>query len=136
MIGSQTNLDGSRGRADLGDDAPKTECLADVVAWDWACGPVARHRDAVALGLLPGTTAQSLHARLFAWLQLADERNVAATWVAGQPRYSRPGLPGGPGERGAAAAGVDLAVAVAVDAAGGVAGDLDGGGAAAIGGRA
>jgi guanine deaminase len=63
--------------------------LADVVVWDWAQGAVAEHRDAVARGALPGTTVQPLHARLFAWMQLADERNVAATFVAGQARYRR-----------------------------------------------
>jgi guanine deaminase len=65
-----------------------------VVVWDWACGPVAQHRDAVALGRLPGSTAQPLHARLFAWMQLADEHNVVASFVAGQARYRRdPGMP-------------------------------------------
>jgi guanine deaminase len=66
-------------------------CLADLVVWDWAQGPVARHRDAVAQGLLPRSQAQGLHARLFAWLQLADERNVVASIVAGQARYQRTG---------------------------------------------
>jgi hypothetical protein len=28
--------------------------------------------------------AQDLHARVFAWLTLADERNLVACWVAGQ----------------------------------------------------
>ena len=67
--------------------------LADVVVWDWAQGPVAEHRDAVARGALPGTTPQPLHARLFAWMQLADERNVAASFVAGQARYRRMAAP-------------------------------------------
>lgn len=56
--------------------------LADVVAWDWAGGAVGRHRDAIA-------RAQDLHARVFAWMTLADERQVAATWVAGVPRWRR-----------------------------------------------
>ena len=63
--------------------------VADLVVWDWACGPVAEHRDAVARGALPGTAAQPLHARLFAWMQLADERNVVASFVAGRPRFRR-----------------------------------------------
>jgi guanine deaminase len=64
--------------------------LADVVAWDWAHGTVAAHRDNVARGAIPGLSEQSLHARVFAWLMLGDERNVAATWVAGQRRWTRP----------------------------------------------
>jgi guanine deaminase len=67
--------------------------MADVVVWDWAQGPVAEHRDAVARGALPGTQAQSLHTRLFAWLQLADERNVAVTWVAGKALFRRNAAP-------------------------------------------
>jgi guanine deaminase len=67
--------------------------LADVVVWDWARGPVAAHRDAIALGSLPGSAAQPLHARLFAWLQLADERNVVASFVAGQARFRRENAP-------------------------------------------
>jgi guanine deaminase len=58
--------------------------LADVVLWDWSVGSVATHRDAMARGAVPGVPAQDLHARLFAWMTLADERNVAATWVAGR----------------------------------------------------
>lgn len=60
--------------------------LADVVVWDWAHGPVAAHRDAIATGAMPGVPAQDLHARVFAWLMLGDERNVRGTWVAGQQR--------------------------------------------------
>lgn len=63
--------------------------VADVVAWDWAHGPVATHRDAVARGAIAGLSEQALHARVFAWLTLADERNVAAAWVAGRTRYRR-----------------------------------------------
>jgi guanine deaminase len=62
---------------------------ADVVSWDWAHGPVATHRDAVARGAIAGLSEQALHARVFAWLTLADERNVAAAWVAGHHRYRR-----------------------------------------------
>lgn len=60
--------------------------LADVVVWDWAHGPVALHRDAIASGAVPGVRAQELHARVFAWLMLGDERNLVGTWVAGQAR--------------------------------------------------
>jgi guanine deaminase len=66
--------------------------LADVVVWDWAHGPVPQHRDAVARGLVHGTLsvpAQPLHARVFAWMMLGDERNVAATYVAGRRLYAR-----------------------------------------------
>ena len=47
---------------------------ADVVVWDWAVGPVAEHRQAV---------ARDLHERVFAWMTQGDERNVVATFVAG-----------------------------------------------------
>lgn len=71
--------------------------LADVVVWDWAAGPVAARRDAVARGAVPGVPAQPLHARVFAWLVLADERNVVASYVAGTPRHARHGGPKGGG---------------------------------------
>ena len=58
--------------------------LADLVLWDWGVGSVATHRDAMARGAVPGVAAQDLHARLFAWMTLADDRNVAASWVAGR----------------------------------------------------
>jgi guanine deaminase len=57
--------------------------LADVVVWDWAVGAVAEHRDAMARGEVASVPAQSLHARVFAWMTLGDERNVAARFVAG-----------------------------------------------------
>lgn len=66
-------LDAEIGRLEPG-------CLADLAAWDWAAGPVARHRD---------TVARDLHERLFAWLTLGDERNLAASFVAGVLRYAR-----------------------------------------------
>ncbi len=62
-----------------------TGAMADVVLWDWALGPVAVHRDSLARGAVPGVPAQTLHARVFAFLTLADERNLVATWVAGRP---------------------------------------------------
>jgi guanine deaminase len=52
-------------------------CTADLCVWDWASGPVATHRDAL---------ARSLHERLFAWLMLSDERNLRETWIAGRAR--------------------------------------------------
>ena len=58
--------------------------LADLAVWHWAHGPVASHRDAVATGGVAGLAAQPLHARVFAWMTLADERNLAATYVAGR----------------------------------------------------
>jgi guanine deaminase len=61
-----------------------TGAWADVVLWDWSAGAVAGHRDAVARGAVPHLPAQTLHARVFAWMTLADERNVAATYVAGR----------------------------------------------------
>ena len=60
--------------------------LADVVVWDWAQGAVAGHRDAAARGALAGVPAQALHARVFAWMTLGDERNLVACYVAGRPR--------------------------------------------------
>ena len=63
--------------------------LADVVVWDWAVGAVAAQRDAVARGALPGLQPQPLHARVFAWMTLGDDRNVAATYVAGALRHTR-----------------------------------------------
>ncbi len=68
--------------------------LADVVLWDWAAGTVPAFRDAMALGRHPvsGGQAQPLHARVFAWMTLGDERNVAATWVAGRRVWQRVGI--------------------------------------------
>ncbi|MFL6696298.1 MAG: guanine deaminase [Vitreoscilla sp.] len=51
--------------------------VADVCVWDVAVGPVAVQRDVL---------ARSLHARLFAWMTLADDRNLVETWVAGARR--------------------------------------------------
>ena len=58
-----------------------TGCLADLALWRWAAGPVATVRDAA---------ARSLHERVFAWMTLADERNLVATWVAGTERHRTP----------------------------------------------
>jgi guanine deaminase len=54
---------------------------ADLCLWHWARGPVAERRDGL---------ARSLHERVFAWLVLGDDRNLAETWVAGQCRYQAP----------------------------------------------
>ena len=60
---------------------------ADVCAWDWAGGALAERRMAMALetarrrGSLHDTA--SLHERVFAWMTLADDRNLAAAYVAG-----------------------------------------------------
>jgi guanine deaminase len=55
--------------------------LADLAVWDWACGPVAAHRD--------GLARNKLHERVFAWMMLGDERNLCATYVAGTLRHRR-----------------------------------------------
>ncbi|MDE2372064.1 MAG: guanine deaminase [Burkholderiales bacterium] len=60
--------------------------LADVVVWDWAVGAVAVHRDAVARDAIGSKDPRKLHARVFAWLTLGDERNRVATYVAGRCR--------------------------------------------------
>jgi guanine deaminase len=52
---------------------------ADFNAWHWACGPVAQARDARA-----ARAGQPLHERLFAFMTLGDERNLARTYVAGR----------------------------------------------------
>jgi guanine deaminase len=54
--------------------------MADLCAWDWSAGIVDAHR-------MP--LARELHEKVFAWLQLADERHLATTWVAGVARHCR-----------------------------------------------
>jgi len=54
--------------------------IADVCVWDWASGPVAERRMAL---------AADLHERIFAWMMLADERNLAEAFVAGASRHRR-----------------------------------------------
>jgi guanine deaminase len=68
--------------------------LADVVVWDWAHGAVPQHRDAISRGALAGVPAQPLHARVFAWMMLGDERNVVAAFVAGKLLYECAARPG------------------------------------------
>ena len=55
---------------------------ADVCVWDAAVGTVATRRAAV---------ARTLHERVFAWMTLADERNLVQAFVAGRPHYDRDG---------------------------------------------
>jgi guanine deaminase len=55
--------------------------MADVCVWDWAVGPLAEHRLAL---------ARELHERCFAWLTLGDERNLVQSYVAGVLQYERP----------------------------------------------
>jgi guanine deaminase len=52
---------------------------ADLCVWDLAVGAVARQRDGLARGL---------HERLFAWMTLADDRNLVGAWVAGVSRFN------------------------------------------------
>lgn len=54
--------------------------VADLCVWDWAGGPVARQRMAVARGL---------HEKVFAWLTLGDERCLVTSIVNGAVRYQR-----------------------------------------------
>jgi guanine deaminase len=68
-------LEGEIGSFDVG-------TAADVCVWDAADGTVATRRAAV---------ARTLHERVFAWMTLADERNLVRTFVAGQPHYDRDG---------------------------------------------
>jgi len=53
---------------------------ADVCVWDWHTEPVGRRRMEV---------ARSLHEQAFAFMTLADDRNLVAAYVAGVPRHVR-----------------------------------------------
>jgi len=53
---------------------------ADVCVWDWAADPVSARRMGV---------ARSLHEKAFAWMTMADDRNLVAAYVAGTPRHQR-----------------------------------------------
>ena len=59
--------------------------MADLCIWDWTTDPVSRRRMDV---------ARSLHERAFAWITMADDRNLAATYVAGREQYRRSVHPG------------------------------------------
>jgi guanine deaminase len=67
----------------LGDEigSLQTGAAADVCVWDVAVGSVAVQRNHL---------AHSLHARLFAWMTLADDRNLVDAWVAGTRRTLPP----------------------------------------------
>lgn len=54
--------------------------VADLCVWDWAAGPVAQQRMAVARGL---------HEKVFAWLTLGDERCLVTSIVNGVACYRR-----------------------------------------------
>jgi len=54
--------------------------VADVCVWDWSAGAVAERRLSM---------ARSLHERMFAWMMMADERNLSVAYVAGVARYRR-----------------------------------------------
>jgi guanine deaminase len=78
----------TRGAAEalhLGDQVGSLEpgLFADFTLWDRASGPVDGERQRVA------ALAGDLHEQVFAWMTLADDRHLAATWVAGQERYRR-----------------------------------------------
>ena len=67
---------------DLDDEIGSLESgrVADLCVWDWAVGAVAQRRMEV---------ARELHERVFAWMTLADERNLVAAYVAGVKRHER-----------------------------------------------
>jgi guanine deaminase len=52
---------------------------ADFTVWRWAATPVDAERQRL---------ARDLHEKLFAWMTLADERHLQATWVAGRRRFT------------------------------------------------
>jgi guanine deaminase len=54
--------------------------MADFALWDWSVGTIDAERQRL---------TRSLHERLFAWMTLADERHLVATWVAGRCVYAR-----------------------------------------------
>ena len=84
----------TRGAAEnlrLGDEIGHLDAgaIADLVVWDWARGTGPEFRDAIASGSVSGVPAQTLHARVFAWMTLGDDRNVVASYVVGCKRYAK-----------------------------------------------
>jgi guanine deaminase len=55
---------------------------ADVCVWDWAADPVSARRMGV---------TRSLHEKAFAWMTMADDRNLVAAYIAGVARLRRAG---------------------------------------------
>ncbi len=74
-LGSATAL---RLDAEIGSFEPGR--TADVCVWDWSADPVSARRM---------ERARSLHERVFAWMTMADDRNLVEARVAGVPRYQR-----------------------------------------------
>ena len=68
-------------------------CLADLTLWNWSTAAVDAERQRV---------ARDLHERVFAWMTLADERHLQATWVAGVKRFEAGPAPAPRPERMAA----------------------------------
>jgi len=56
--------------------------MADFTLWDWSRGPLDTERQRL---------ARDLHDKVFAWMTLADERHLVATWVAGHRRHTAEG---------------------------------------------
>lgn len=81
---------GAASHLGLADEIGRLEpgCMADVVVWNVAHGPVPEHRYRIAQDKLaralqaPGQ--EHLHERVFAWVTMGDERNLVSTYVAGQ----------------------------------------------------
>lgn len=55
-------------------------CLADFTVWHWSATAVDDERQRL---------ARDLHEKVFAWMTLADERHLRATWVAGRKCHER-----------------------------------------------
>ena len=62
---------------------------ADVCVWDWSAGPVCGARMERVSADAGAANLRCLHEKVFAWLTLSDERNLATSYVAGEVRYRR-----------------------------------------------